>query len=411
MMQRFSIYLSVILLVLTSCVKEVKDSSVLPISGMWVELNEDMSVAKLIEFKDGAYIEYAPRDEVKFYYHDYKVWQASLDDFNSKKYQYAVVGDDLILGNPQTPTAHLTKSISLKDDKLYLQGKEYQFIKELTTAYGSELSTSVDNLENIQYSPSAQEITWEYTVSNNPGGIKLVATCEESWVKNIRVDENKVRLSIEENLTSYKREAVVSLCHPATVDKTIKFAQLFYINLSTVETLAPENVSYTQAILKGAVIDDGNSAIQQYGFYLGSDPNHLQKYIVELNDKATFILEVNHLQDATTYYYKAFAVNEIGETHGELKSFTTQKYYLPTIQTLPATDIAASSAILNGKIIDNGGADIQECGFYYGTSQPPSADGIRKSIINVSDSFSILVNGLTDNTIFYLQLFHFMLLL
>ena len=76
-------------------------------------------------------------------------------------------------------------------------------------------------------------------------------------------------------------------------------------------------------------------------------------------------------------------------------------YVCPTVETLAATSISYASANLNGNITDNGGTNITEKGFYYGTS----ASNLTQSVTVGGDSFSCRIYDLTPSTTYYYKAF------
>lgn len=394
MLKKFYLYVLSLFVLFVSCDKE----EVVPVAGIWGNVNSDGSVAHLIEFKNGAYMEYV-NIATKLYYHDGKVWNASENSFYVYKSAYFINNGDLILDKHEG-----AKTISVSTDKLMLDGVEYQSVKGLEPKYGSEIILSVPGIEenSVKCSPSSQELNWEYEVSNIPKNSDLVVNSNVDWINNV-VDKDRIRINLEENISSDIRTAVVTLSHPAAGTKEITILQLFTIHPAVVETLDPENVSYTQAVIKGTVADDGNGTIKNAGFYLGMDQEDLQKYPAETDDEGTFALTLSDLLDDATYYYKAFVENEVGESCGELCSFSTKKITVPYVQTGDVSEILPFSATVSGLIVDDCGAEIRECGFYYGTDPDPRVSGIKKAASSISNVFSLALKGLTDDTVYYFQ--------
>lgn len=79
----------------------------------------------------------------------------------------------------------------------------------------------------------------------------------------------------------------------------------------------------------------------------------------------------------------------------------------PTVVTGTVTNITSSTAIFNGEVTDDGGADIISKGFVYSKNSNPSIEN-EYSIIVVIDNdsvFSSSVNNLESNTIYYVKAF------
>jgi hypothetical protein len=75
--------------------------------------------------------------------------------------------------------------------------------------------------------------------------------------------------------------------------------------------------------------------------------------------------KLSPLARGRTYHYRVVAENVFGSADGEDKAFTTPP--LPGVDTLPASDVSATSAVLNAKVNPKGVA-LTECVIEYGTS-------------------------------------------
>ena len=74
-------------------------------------------------------------------------------------------------------------------------------------------------------------------------------------------------------------------------------------------------------------------------------------------------------------------------------------YFRPSVETLAATDITISSATLRGNITYNGGAPINSCGFYYGTSEDNLSQNV--SATATGNEFSFTIRNLSLGTNYY----------
>ena len=168
-----------------------------------------------------------------------------------------------------------------------------------------------------------------------------------------------------------------------------------------VQTNEALEITTNTALLKGALLNSGNSKIIQLGFYYGESESTLIKKSVNITD-SIFTLNVTSLKDETTYYFKAFAINDKGESIGKTKTFITKGVGLPVVLTSDATKIETNSATLNGFIANQEGYGITKCGFYYGES----INAMIKKESNITDSIiSLDVTNLTDGTTYYYKVF------
>jgi len=84
----------------------------------------------------------------------------------------------------------------------------------------------------------------------------------------------------------------------------------------------------------------------------------------------------------------------------------TQNYSLPSVNTSSATEIAQTSATLNGNVTSDGGYNITERGFYYSkTDNNPDSGDSKETVIGTTGSFSKNISGLDPNTQYYFRAF------
>ncbi len=113
---------------------------------------------------------------------------------------------------------------------------------------------------------------------------------------------------------------------------------------------------------------------------------------------------VSGLVGGTTYYYRAMAQNSVGPATGLAISFNTPSCVAaPIVSTYSATSITATSAILNGAVLTNGG--ITETWFEWSTSQIAviGGAGTRTTIQTFTSNSNVsqFILGLTGNTTYY----------
>lgn len=202
-------------------------------------------------------------------------------------------------------------------------------------------------------------------------------------------------LELEEGCTyyykAYAKNAKGESCGEVLPFSTLQDAKL------TVETLSAKDVTTKSATINGKITDKGTGEITECGFYYGKTSNPTIK-ITNTSVATDFSYSLLQLEDGTTYYYKAYAKNEKGESYGEVLSFSTFQVTKPTVVTLSAKDINTNSAAINGSITDTGNGNITECGFYYGKTSNPTTKVTNAS---VTTNFSYSLLQLADNTTYY----------
>ena len=114
------------------------------------------------------------------------------------------------------------------------------------------------------------------------------------------------------------------------------------------------------------------------------------------------------LVPGTTYYYCAIASNAVGTSYGVVRSFTAPMP--PTVATLAATPVTATTATLNGSGNPNGNSTI--AWFRYSTSNPttcndvfgtrtPASGGTSLGAGTTDTPFSQPITGLAPATTYY----------
>jgi len=138
-----------------------------------------------------------------------------------------------------------------------------------------------------------------------------------------------------------------------------------------VETEGATEVKRSSALLRARVNPEG-STVTACEFEYGTTPSLGTKIACAYSpgsgeDGIPVYAIAEGLAEHTTYYYRIFAKNQFGEGHGRKQEFTTPPG-APRVVTEPATEIARTSATLNG-IVNPRGSEVTECLFEYGTSE------------------------------------------
>lgn len=92
-----------------------------------------------------------------------------------------------------------------------------------------------------------------------------------------------------------------------------------------VETSQVTSVTSSKATAGGIVTSDGNSSVIERGVCWGreSNPDISVNHLVAGAGIGSFTCEITGLEPATTYYVRAYALNNVGVSYGSKVSFTT----------------------------------------------------------------------------------------
>ena len=177
------------------------------------------------------------------------------------------------------------------------------------------------------------------------------------------------------------------------------------ITIPTVTTSSATSISYTSATVGGTVTDDGGASVTERGVVYSSTPNPTtsNSKVVSGSGKGSFTCSLNDLQEGTTYYVRAYAVNQKGTAYGEEKSFTTTAITVPTVITSSATNISFTSSTVGGTVTDDGGATVTERGVVYSTTSNPTTSDNKVIYGSGKGAFSCNLTDLQDGVTYYVR--------
>ena len=174
--------------------------------------------------------------------------------------------------------------------------------------------------------------------------------------------------------------------------------------LPTLQTDSFNSLKYNTAMVYGKILNKGNELVIGKGIcYATSNyPNLANSYVLAAMDGSSAIIgTLNNLLPATTYYARAFVTNTVGTAYGNQISFTTWPLTFPTLLTKAIFNVSFNTAIANVSITDNGGSNITESGICWSTSSNPTTANSKALSGTSSDTFNVMLTGLTANTTYY----------
>ena len=109
-----------------------------------------------------------------------------------------------------------------------------------------------------------------------------------------------------------------------------KSLQTLAIVAPTITTNAVTNISTNSAKSGGNVTDDGNSVVTEKGvcWSKNNNPTIDDNHTLDGNGLGAFDSDLEDLEEGTTYYICAYAINEKGISYGDEKTFTTIVPYI-----------------------------------------------------------------------------------
>ncbi len=141
--------------------------------------------------------------------------------------------------------------------------------------------------------------------------------------------------------------------------------------------------------------------------------NQITGFIISRKENNGNWLEVERIPKGTNTYFHVLPV--IGIQYGyqvvayaesNFSNPLTTNYTalaLPTVKTEIQTNVTATSAVLGGNVISDGGSVIIERGVVYSTNQHPTTSNLKFVIGNGTGSFAASVIGLSADSIYYFR--------
>ena len=174
------------------------------------------------------------------------------------------------------------------------------------------------------------------------------------------------------------------------------------LTLPVLNTESASNINSTSALSGGTVVSSA-SAVTERGVCwntIGS-PTIADSHTSDGNGVGDFVSSLTSLIPATTYYVRAFAVNENGTGYGPQISFTT--FDVPSMTTNYVNVTSATSAIISCSVSDDHGADVTVQGICWNTTgNPTTADNTITAELG-SANYDINMSGLTPATTYYVR--------
>ena len=167
-----------------------------------------------------------------------------------------------------------------------------------------------------------------------------------------------------------------------------------------VKTYNVTNITVNSAVAHGQVVSDGGQEVLERGvcFDTQSRPTINDLHVAAGSGLGRFECQLTGLPSETVYYLRAYAVCTEGVYYGEEKLFGTDILPLE-VQTVSVEDVTATRAVASGKVIRDGGYEVTESGFCWGTEHEPTIEGhhvkVSVGLGDFSGYFSVFERGQT----------------
>ena len=294
-------------------------------------------------------------------------------------------------------------------------------VNEKGTSYGEEVSfttkakttatITTKSATNVSYTSAAVggNVTSDGGAEVTERGI-VYATTQNPTTADSKVSNGSGLGEFTCNLTDLQDGTIYYVRAYAVNEKGIAYGNEVSFTtiaktVATITTKSATNVSYTSATVGGNVTNDGGLEVTERGvvYSTNQNPTTANNKVTSGSGLGQFTCNLTDLQDGTTYYARAYAINEKGTAYGEEVSFTTKQLFTPTIVTTQPTNVAYNSATVGGNVTNDGGAEITERGICYSTSTNPTIANTKISNGSGIGAFTCNLTDLQDGTTYYVR--------
>ena len=163
-------------------------------------------------------------------------------------------------------------------------------------------------------------------------------------------------------------------------------------------------ITSTTAIGGGKILDDEGLEILEKGICWNTTGNPVTSDQKTINgsDDAIFLSSIDGLNISTTYYVRAYAINDLGINYGNDISFTTSDG-LPIINTIELSEITLTSLKSGGEIITDDGSAITEKGLCWNLTGAPTVIDTKRNEGYGSVNFTSYLENLTEGKTYYIR--------
>jgi hypothetical protein len=207
--------------------------------------------------------------------------------------------------------------------------------------------------------------------------------------------------------TTYYVRAYATNSQGTTYASYVSFTTAANLNIPSVTTTTPGQVTYNSFWVGCQVTADGGATVTERGYVMNTagSPTTSSYTFKQFSGTGTGYCDIlaTGLAANTTYYIKGYAINSQGTAYGSQLSFTTGSApVVPTVTTTsPATSISSSGATLAGNVSADGGASVTEKGICYSTSTNPTTASSKVTSGTGTGAISSNLTGLASSTLYH----------
>ena len=171
-----------------------------------------------------------------------------------------------------------------------------------------------------------------------------------------------------------------------------------------VDTYTVKDITYCSAVPSGIVLSGGGQEVIERGICYGAEPvPTIEGMHVALGSGVgPFECQITDLLPETRYYICAYAICTRGIYYGDQLAFDTKPLPLE-VQTGEVSDVIGSRVKAEGRVTRDGGYEVTECGFCWGTEHEPTIEGLHIKASVGLGKYSCYFSGLQQGQTHYVR--------
>ncbi len=279
----------------------------------------------------------------------------------------------------------------------------YKFPVQVLTQDAKKIKATSVQAEAIFINPSEESITEKgfYYAKNDTSSRILenkVIVADTGFSKTLM----SLQANTEYSYFAFAKTASNDVHGPVKRFKTLAF------QAPTLTTSDVKNILITTCLAGGNISYDGGKPVVDRGVCLSLSANPtIQDIRIQIGQgEGDYGIVITKLKPFTTYFIRAYAINEIGISYGNELSFKTQDYRPVTLRTLDPEAVQIFEATLGGETQDAGGGEIIQRGICLSRTPNPTIEDTRfTSSTNGLGMYKIVVRSLVENTKYHVRAF------
>jgi uncharacterized protein (TIGR02145 family) len=212
-------------------------------------------------------------------------------------------------------------------------------------------------------------------------------------------------------LEGLKPNSLYNIRAYATNDASVSYGMVMQFTtkndkLPVITTSTISNISNNKATGGGNVSSQGGSPVTSRGicWSTSQNPSVSDSHTNDGSGLGSFESAITGLTANSTYFVRAYAINNYGTSYGNEVAFNTG-CDLPMLTTSTPNSISISGAISGGNIAADGGCEITSRGVCWSTSSEPTLMNNSATSGTGTGSYTITITGLSANTTYYIRSF------